>query len=66
MKTAIAICALFSLVTVANAQSLLSEIRAEHDPAKRSEKALNLADTAFDNARENYNKGEVHKGDAEL
>jgi site-specific recombinase len=57
---------LTSLTTVASGQSLLSEIRAEHDPAKRSEKALNLADSAFDSARESYNKGDVHKGDAEL
>lgn len=48
------------------AQSLISEIKAEHDPAKRADKALTLADTAFDSAHDYYNKGEVHKGDAEL
>ena len=48
------------------AQSLIAEIRAEHDPGKRSELALNLADTAFDNARAFYSKGEIHKGDAQL
>ncbi len=47
-------------------QSFLAEIAAEHDPAKRSDKALNYADTAFDNAREFYNKGEIKNGDAEL
>lgn len=59
-------CALLLFAIVAHAQSLVSEIMAEHDPARRSEKALTLADTAFDSAREDYNKGEVHKGDADL
>lgn len=47
-------------------QSFLAELEAEHDPAKRSEKAVTLADTAFDNARVFYTKGEIKKGDAEL
>lgn len=47
-------------------QSFLAELEAEHDPAKRYDKALALADTAFDNARAFYNKGEIQKGDAEL
>jgi site-specific recombinase len=59
-------CALLLLATVTAAQSLISEIKAEHDPARRSEKALAFADEAFDNAREDYNKGEIHKGDADL
>ncbi|HEX3682097.1 MAG TPA: hypothetical protein VHU83_06090 [Bryobacteraceae bacterium] len=53
-------------VAVAHAQSLLDEIKAEHDPARRSEKALTFADGAFDTARDFYTKGEVHKGDAQL
>jgi len=53
-------------VRVSHAQSFLDEIKAEHDPARRSEKALTFADTAFDSARDFYNKGEVHKGDAQL
>jgi hypothetical protein len=53
-------------VAVAHAQSFLDEIKAEHDPARRSEKALTFADTAFDSARDFYTKGEVHKGDAQL
>jgi hypothetical protein len=48
------------------AQSFLAELESEHDPARRSEKALTLADTAFDNARDFYNKGEIQKGDAQL
>ena len=47
-------------------QSFLDEIKAEHDPARRSEKALAFADMAFDSARDFYTKGEVHKGDAQL
>jgi len=66
VKTFLLLCAILLITTFGNAQSLISEIKAEHDPVKRSEKALSLADTAFDNARENYNKGDVHKGDAEL
>jgi hypothetical protein len=58
--------ALLLLPNVLTAQALLTEIKAEHDPAKRSEKALNLADTAFNSARDYYNHGEINKGDAEL
>ncbi|MGI9069963.1 MAG: hypothetical protein ACR2JB_01205 [Bryobacteraceae bacterium] len=47
-------------------QAFLAELEAVHDPARRSDKALSLADTAFDNARELYTKGEIKKGDAEL
>jgi site-specific recombinase len=59
-------CALLLLRSAAPAQSLISEIKAEHDPARRSEKALALADTAFDTAREDYSSGQIHKGDADL
>lgn len=48
------------------AQSLLDELKAERDPARRSEKALSFAESTFDSARDFYNKGEVHKGDAQL
>lgn len=53
-------------IAAVQAQSLLSELRAERDPAKRSEMALNFADAAFDNARDFYTKGEFEKGDAQL
>lgn len=66
-RFSIRLAGIFLLVAgVLNAQTLIAEIRAERDPAKRSEKALSFADTAFDNARDDYNKGEIHKGDAEL
>ena len=59
--------ALVLVVPLFCAQSLLlTEIKAEHDPGKRSEKALSLADSAFENARDDYNKGQINKGDAEL
>jgi hypothetical protein len=47
-------------------QNLTTELKAEHDPGRRSEKALEFADEAFDNARASYTKGEVHKGDEQL
>lgn len=53
-------------VAKAQTQSYLQDLKAERDPAKRSELALTYADTAFISAREFYNKGEVHKGDAQL
>jgi site-specific recombinase len=66
VKTFLLLCAVLLIARFENAQSLISEIKAEHDPVKRSEKALTLADSSFDNARESYNKGDIHKGDAEL
>lgn len=53
-------------VAVLQAQSFVDDLKAEHDPARRSELALAFADTAFDTARDFYTKGEVHKGDAQL
>jgi site-specific recombinase len=50
----------------ASAQSLLADLTLEHDPLRRSDKALVFADTAFDNARAFYTSGEIEKGDAEL
>lgn len=57
---------ILTCIRVIHGQSLLAELRAEHDPARRSELALNFADTAFDNAHDFYTKGEVDKGDAQL
>lgn len=48
------------------AQSVLSELQAEQNPQKRSEKALIFADAAFENAHDYYLKGEIEKGDAQL
>lgn len=49
-----------------HAQAFLVDIRAEHDPVKRSEKALTFANTAFDDARSEYTKGNISGGDADL
>jgi hypothetical protein len=66
-KWAGASLAIVVIISSGYAQSFVAELKAmEHDPARRSEKALLLADSAFDNARDFYNKGEVHKGDAQL
>jgi hypothetical protein len=64
MKTAL----LFSLALAVSlhAQLPLAEWKAEHDPVKRSEKAVAFAEMAFDNARAFYDKGEIDKGDAQL
>ncbi|MBV9082615.1 MAG: hypothetical protein JOZ62_08070 [Acidobacteriaceae bacterium] len=56
----------FTLHFVASGQSFITELKSERDPAKRSEKALTFADEAFDSARTYYNRGDIHKGDAEL
>ena len=48
------------------AQSLIATINQEHDPGKRSELALSMADESFDNARGYYDKGAIDKGDAAL
>ena len=53
-------------VALLQAQSFVDELKAERDPGRRSEMALEFADTAFDAARDFYSKGEVHKGDARL
>jgi hypothetical protein len=54
------------LSSVMPAQSLVATINQEHDPAKRSELALSLADESFDNARGYYDKGAIDKGDSAL
>ena len=59
--------AIVTFVSSGYAQSFVAELKTmEHDPARRSEKALVLADSAFDNARDFYNKGEFNKGNAQL
>jgi len=57
---------LLSSTTVVSAQVPMADLKVEHDPGRRSEKALVLAENAFDNARDLYEKGEIQKGDAQL
>jgi hypothetical protein len=54
------------LVASLPGQSLVEELRMERDPGRRSDKALMLADQSFDGARGFYEKGDIHKGDAQL
>jgi DNA gyrase/topoisomerase IV subunit B len=54
------------LTSVLPAQSLVATINQEHDPARRSELALALADESFDNARGFYTSGAIDKGDSAL
>ena len=48
------------------AQSLIATINQEHDPGKRSELALSVADESFAHARDFYQQGAIEKGDAAL
>lgn len=48
------------------AQSPLTELDTEHDPGKRSQRALALAEQAFEDAKKSYGAGEIKKGDAHL
>jgi len=67
LATLIEIGLLFATcVPFAPAQSFLTELKAEQNPTRRSEMALTFADTAFDNARDFYEKGDIQKGDAQL
>ena len=48
------------------AQSSLADLKSEHDPARRSDRALALAEENFDDARAFYDRGAIQKGDARL
>ena len=48
------------------AQSPLTELDTERDPGKRSQRALALAEQAFEDAKKSYGAGEIKKGDAHL
>lgn len=61
-----AAAAILALASCLPAQSFVSELNAVHNPGKRSEKALKLANAAFDTARSFYGKGQIEKGDAAL
>ena len=52
--------------TVACAQSQLTELDAERDPGKRSQRALALAEQAFEQAKKSYATGEIKAGDGHL
>ena len=64
MKTLLLTLLMFAITL--SAQSAITELKAEHDPVKRADKAVGLAELCFDNARAFYDKGDIQKGDAEL
>ena len=66
LTLALAAAFVIALAPYSQSQALPADIRAEHDPAKRSELALNYADDAFDSARDFYSKGAIEKGDEQL
>ena len=51
---------------IASAQSFLAELKAEPNMARRAEKALLLANSAFDSAHDSYDKGHIREGDAHM
>ena len=53
-------------VPAANAQSFLTDLKAEHDPARRAKKALDFADAAFGSAQALYAGGEIKEADSKL
>jgi hypothetical protein len=53
-------------VSPTSARPALVDIKEEHDPARRSEKCLQAAETAFDSARSAYSKDDIHSGNAGL
>lgn len=61
-----ALLVVLALASCSAAQSFISELDAVHNPGKRSERALKLADDAFDTAQHFYKKGQIEKGDAAL
>jgi uncharacterized protein YciU (UPF0263 family) len=50
----------------ATVDPLPEEVRAEHNPGKRSEVAIELADRSVDQARAYFAAGDVKRGDSEL
>ena len=56
----------FACLALTGAQLAAPDFKSEHDPVKRAEKALALADESFENARDLYKKDEIQKGDAQL
>lgn len=63
--TRVVLLIVFASCTV-SAQSFVAELKAEPNLARRAEKALEFANSAFDVAHDSYGKGDVHAGDAKL
>ena len=56
----------FVAVPATSARPAQADLKDEHDPAKRSERCLQAAETAFDSARSAYTKDDIHSGNADL
>lgn len=48
------------------ADTVAPDLKAEHDPIRRSDRALSIAEETFDEARQSYDHGAIQKGDAQL
>ncbi len=59
-------CLTFVMGGSACGQSFMAELKAEHDPGKRMQMALEYADQSFQTAHDYYNKGIIKKGDEHL
>lgn len=57
---------LTTCVSGVSAESLPADLHAEPNPVARSQKALKLAESAFNDAHRFYAEGDVDKGDAQL
>jgi hypothetical protein len=69
MRTSVATPSLFVVFVAAallSAQPALDDIRAERNPGRRSEMAMNMADEALDRAREFYHSGDSKRGEEQL
>lgn len=57
---------LLVVAAFAVAQSDLDEVRAERNPGRRSELAMDMADEALDRARDFYRSGDQRRGEEQL
>lgn len=64
MRQALAI--LLAAIPLYAQTAIQAELKAEPNASRRVEKSLALAEQSFATADDSYNKGDVHKGDAEL
>jgi hypothetical protein len=60
------VAALGLLAGAPTADTLPASLKDEHNPGKRSEMAIELADKSLDQAREYYRTGDVARAEAEL
>jgi hypothetical protein len=61
-----ALAVLLYAAVPAVAQTVFTEVNNEHDPVKRADMALSIAEISFDHAKQAYVDGQIEKGDAQL